>query len=77
MWVNISYFAFKGLKRSGYKETAEVCREHLLAWCDQNRDFLWEYYDAKSGQGKGARQYGWTGAFVIEFISSWDSDDDP
>jgi glycogen debranching enzyme len=76
-WANISYMALKGLKRYGYSETAQACRGQLLAWCDQNQDYLWEYYDSRSGKGKGARQYGWTGAFVIEFISSWDSHDDP
>ena len=76
-WLNTSYMALKGLKRYGYNETAQTCREQLLAWCHQNRDHLCEYYDSKSGKGKGAPQYGWTAAFVIEFISSWDSDDDP
>jgi putative isomerase len=76
-WYNISYMALKGLKRYGYKETAQAGREQLLAWCHQNRDHLWEYYDSKSGKGKGARQYGWTAAFLIEFISGWTSDDDP
>jgi putative isomerase len=76
-WANISYMALKGLKRYGYSETAQAGRERLLAWCDENRDHLWEYYDSKSGKGKGAPQYGWTAAFMIEFISNWDSDDDP
>ena len=47
--------ALKGLKRYGYNETAQACREQLLAWCHQNQDYLWEYYDSKSGKGKGAR----------------------
>ena len=54
-WLNTSYMALKGLKRYGYNETAQACREQLLAWCDQNRDHLWEYYDSKSGKGTGAR----------------------
>lgn len=72
-WANISYMALAGLKRYGYKETAQACREQLLAWCQQNQDYLWEYYDSKSGKGCGAPQYGWTAAFVIELISNWDS----
>jgi len=76
-WANISCMALKGLKNYGYHETAQTCREQLLAWCHQNQDYLWEYYDSKSGKGKGAPQYGWTAAFVIELISSWDSDDSP
>ncbi len=73
-WLNINYMALVGLKRYGYKETAQACREQLLAWCQQNQDYLWEYYDSKSGKGKGAPQYGWTAAFVIELISNWDAD---
>ena len=44
--------ALKGLKRYGYNETAEACREQLLAWCHQNHDRLWEYYDSSFGKGK-------------------------
>ena len=73
-WVNISYMAFQGLRRYGYNETAQACREQLLAWCDKNRDYLWEYYDSKSGDGKGAQQYGWTAAFIIELVVGWDAD---
>lgn len=76
-WANVSYMALKGLKRYGYDDTAEACREQLLAWCDKNRDHLWEYYDSRSGAGKGAPQYGWTAAFVIEFISNWNADEEP
>jgi putative isomerase len=74
-WANISYMAFQGLKRYGYSETAQNGREQLLAWCDKNRDYLWEYYDSKSGKGRGAPQYGWTAAFVIELIVGWDSEE--
>ncbi len=73
-WANISYMALKGLRRYHYNDTAQACREQLLAWCQQNQDHLWEYYNSKSGKGKGAPQYGWTAAFVIELICSWDSD---
>ena len=76
-WANTSYMALKGLKRYGFDKTAETGREQLLAWCHQNRDYLWEYYDSRSGKGLGAPQYGWTAAFVIEFIASWASDEDP
>ena len=76
-WVNINYFALKGLKRYGFDHTAQACRDQLLAWCRQNRDHLWEYYDSKSGKGEGIHQYGWTAAFVIEFIVNWDAVEDP
>ena len=75
-WLNINYFALKGLKRYGFEQTAQAGREQMLAWCHQNQDHLWEYYDSKSGKGEGIHQYGWTAAFVIEFIVNWDAVDD-
>ncbi len=70
-WLNVSYFALKGLKDYGYEKTANDIRQTILGWCDRNKDFLWEYYDSRSGKGIGAPQYGWTGTFVIEFILNW------
>jgi len=67
-WLNVSYLALKGLKRYGYRDTAEQMRQTLLGWCALNQDTLWEYYDSKNGKGLGTRQYGWTGAWVIEFV---------
>ena len=76
-WLNVSYMALKGLKRYGFKDTAEAGRQTLLGWCDQNQDTIWEYYDSRSGQGLGARQYGWSGAWLIEFVLNWDATEDP
>lgn len=71
-WVNVAYFALKGLKHYGHDRLAEDCRATILDWCRQNPDELWEYYDSRDGRGIGARRYGWTGTFVIEFILNWD-----
>jgi putative isomerase len=70
-WLNIAYFALKGLKDCGYREQAEAMRQNLLDWCAANPDHLYEYYDSRNGQGLGARQFGWTAAFVILFILDW------
>ncbi len=53
------------LRRAGH------FRETILGWCDKNKDYLWEYYDSRSGKGFSAPHYGWTGTFVIEFIGNW------
>ena len=70
-WLNVAYFALKGLKNYGFVSLAEGIRETLLGWCDRNKDYLWEYYDSRTGQGLGAPQYGWTGTFLIELILNW------
>ncbi len=54
-----------------YAEAGRSFRDMILDGCDKNKDYLWEYYDSRSGKGLGAPQYGWTGAFVIEFILNW------
>jgi hypothetical protein len=50
---------------------SDACRTLILDWCSRNRDALHENYDSKSGKGLGAKQFGWTAAFVIEFIMNW------
>jgi putative isomerase len=70
-WLNVAYFALKGLRDYGHDRVASAIRETILGCCDKNEDYLWEYYDSRDGKGIGAPQYGWTGTFVIEFILNW------
>ena len=70
-WLNTAYFAAKGLKDCGFTALAEDFRGTILGWAARDPDFLFEYYDTRSGQGLGARQFGWSAAFVIEFILNW------
>jgi putative isomerase len=73
-WLNVAYFALKGLQRYGYTDVAGHMRETILGWCAANGDALYEYYDSRTGAGLGARDFGWTAAFVIELILNWDAD---
>ena len=74
-WVNISFFAFKGLRDYGYRDLAEKLKSNLLGWMAKNPDSLYEYYDSRSGQGLGAHAYGWTAAFALSFVFDWNNDD--
>jgi len=74
-WVNVSFFALKGLKDNGYGDLAEKMKANLLGWIDKNSDSLYEYYDSKDGKGLGARAYGWTAAFALSFVFDWDNAD--
>ena len=70
-WLNTAYFALKGLKDCGKLELASQMRETILNWCAQNEDALYEYYDSRSGKGLGARNFGWSAAFVCTFVLDW------
>lgn len=66
-WLNVAYFAAKGLKNYGYP-VADTIRDTILGWVEQNPDAIYENYDSKTGRGTNARHFGWSSAFVIELI---------
>jgi putative isomerase len=72
MWLNIAYFALKGLKWYGYTDIAEAGKKLILTWCEQNSDSIYEYYNSRTGQGLGKSQYGWSSSFIIQFLMGWE-----
>ena len=70
-WVNVSFFALKGLQQYGYTDTAEAMRSRLLNSIARDPTTIWEYYDSRHGTGAGAKAYGWSAAFTIAFILDW------
>jgi putative isomerase len=67
-WLNTSYFAIAGLERYGNASLGRDLSDRLLDWCAAQDDALYEYYDSRTGQGLGAKDFGWSAAFVIELI---------
>jgi glycogen debranching enzyme len=63
-WLNTSYFAIKGLQDYGEAILAGNMRTQLLDWVAKDPSTIWEYYDSKTGQGAGAKGFGWSAAFV-------------
>ncbi len=68
VWLNVAYFALKGLKDYGHEEVADAIRQQLLDWCAEEKRGIYEYYDSKTGEGLGAHNFGWSCAFIIELI---------
>ena len=68
MWLNVAYFALKGAKEYGFGKIAGQMKETILDWCFGEKEYIFEYYDSKSGKGLGAKNFGWSSAFIIEFI---------
>ena len=66
-WLNVAYFAAKGLYDYGFRETALGIRDEILSWVYAD-DTIHENYDSKAKRGINARCFGWSAVFVIEFI---------
>ncbi len=65
-WLNVAYFALKGLRNYGYTDLADEMKDTMLNWCSQNG--IRENYNATTGEGLCAVNFSWSAAFVIEFI---------
>ncbi len=57
-WVNAAWFAWMGLRRLGYGDEADDLRDRLVDVV--LREGLREYYDARTGEGMGAVDFGWS-----------------
>ncbi len=67
-WLNIAYTAVTGLKKYGYTALANGFSERILDMCAAEQRGLFEYYDSRTGEGRGACGYGWTAAMLIRLI---------
>ncbi len=70
LWLNIAYFAAKGLKNYGLP-VADAIKENILALVDSIKDGIFENYDTKNKKGLCCRDFSWSAAFIIEFILNW------
>jgi hypothetical protein len=57
-WVNSAWFVALGLRRLGLDDEADRMAERLLAVVA--REGFREYYEARSGAGMGAHDFGWS-----------------
>jgi len=70
-WLNIAYFALKGLKNYGFTEIAENGKETILGFVKRDPGTIYENYNPVTGYPLGVPSFGWSAAFVIEFILNW------
>ncbi len=67
-WLNVAYFAAKGLKDYGYRQTAEDIRQTILGWVEKDGSCIHENYDPTTGEGLCCAYFSWSCTFVMEFI---------
>lgn len=70
-WLNVAYFAAKGLKNYGFDETADIIRDTILDWVEKDGENIHENYDSTSGEGLYCPKFSWSSVFVIEFVLNW------
>lgn len=68
-WLNVAFFAVRGLYDYGYRKTAEEIREFILSmvYDDLSRGIS-ENYDTIRRVGMYNDSFSWSAAFLIEFI---------
>ena len=66
-WLNVAYFAAKGLKDYGF-EVADEIKKSILAMCAKDKEHIFENYDSKLEKGQYCDHFSWSSVFIIEFI---------
>lgn len=69
-WLNVAYFAAKGLKNYGF-DVADDIKEKILQMVEKNPDAIYENYDSITDEGLNAKNFAWSACFIIEFILNW------
>lgn len=69
-WLNVAYFALKGLKNYGFDSIADEGRRTLLEWVEKG-DSIYENYNSRTGSPLGSPKFGWSSVFAIKFIEDW------
>lgn len=67
-WLNVAYFAAKGLKDYHFDSTADKIKNTILGWIEKDGDKIHENYNSETGEGLCAEYFSWSAVFVMEFI---------
>ena len=65
MWMNINWMLHRGLLRYGFKAVADELLQKTIAAVKKSG--FREYYNPLTGEGLGARQFGWS-TLVVDMI---------
>lgn len=66
-WLNVAYFAAKGLKNYGY-DTADKIKDYILDMVSEIKTGIYENYDSLNREGRNSDYFSWSAVFIIEFI---------
>lgn len=66
-WIHFGYMMAELLVRYDFRDEAEEAVRRLLDVGTSNT-YIHEYYDSRTGEGRGVPEYGWSAAFFIEML---------
>jgi glycogen debranching enzyme len=61
-WAFTNWFLYHALHKRGFEERAERLRRSLMELVEKSG--FREYYDPRTGEGHGAREFTWSGLLV-------------
>ena len=68
VWLNVDWLLYRGLRRYGLESEANVLRESVLKL--PAKSGFREHYDAETGEGGGAEDFGWSAAVLIDLAAT-------
>lgn len=66
-WINTNWLIVDGLKRYGFSAEADFIRNQSIKLVEEHGPY--EYFSAKSGKPAGAKNFSWTAALILDFLS--------
>lgn len=70
-WINVAYFALKGLKQYGFNELADTGRKTILEMLASSPATFFENYHPISGEPLGVPRFSWSAVFCLKFLLDW------
>ena len=67
VWMNVAYFAIKGLYDYGFRTVSMDIRNTLLNWMDVD-ETIHEHYNPITGEGKCCPDFSWSCVFAMEMV---------
>lgn len=65
-WINTNWLLIDGLERYGYQKEALAIKANTLEMVRQSG--IWEYYNPKTGDGLGIKDFTWSAALVLDLL---------
>ena len=72
-WINIAYFAIRGLQYEGFADLAAEGREEMLKWMAADPSGIYENYNSQNTLPAGFPHFGWSCTFAIKFVLDWNN----
>lgn len=74
-WLNVAYFAAKGLKNYSFPIADEI-KENILNMCHNEKRGIYENYNSTTGEGLYCDHFSWSSVFIMEFIYNFDKQEE-